>query len=51
MIVAVQADNSLAAFLRGSSPGSNVDLLLGFAARAFHRHDDVVRIRHLGEAF
>jgi hypothetical protein len=46
MIVAVETLNRLIAHHCGSVMDSNMDLLLGFAAWAFHRHHNVVIVSH-----
>jgi hypothetical protein len=47
MIAALDASNRLVTDLWGKSGTSvNVDLLFGFAARAFHSHHDVAFVGH-----
>jgi hypothetical protein len=47
MIAALDASNSLVTDLWGKSwSGINVNLLFGFAARAFHSHHDIAFVGH-----
>jgi hypothetical protein len=46
MSVAPDASNRLVAHLCESGTGSNVNLLLSFTARAFHRHHNIVLVGH-----
>jgi hypothetical protein len=46
LIVAPDASNHLVAHLCAASAGGNMNLLLGFAGLAFHRHHDIALVGH-----